>query len=78
VILDPTVQGTNDPGMCFSIAVVGGFHLATSDADQIQDTVADLKGLDPAVLMPGELDGVFRGVYYASVATSSENHKSLP
>jgi hypothetical protein len=25
----------------------------------------------------GELDGVFRGVDYASVATSSENHKSL-
>ncbi|KAJ6191545.1 hypothetical protein N7519_001566 [Penicillium mononematosum] len=38
-------------------AVVGGFHLATSDADQIQDTVADLKGLDPAVLMPGHCSG---------------------
>ncbi|KAJ5780382.1 hypothetical protein N7457_005542 [Penicillium paradoxum] len=38
-------------------AVVGGFHLATSDADQIEDTVADLKKLDPAVLMPGHCSG---------------------
>ncbi|KGO48465.1 hypothetical protein PEX1_003020 [Penicillium expansum] len=38
-------------------AVVGGFHLATSDADQIQSTVADLKRLDPAVLMPGHCSG---------------------
>ncbi|KAJ5422252.1 hypothetical protein N7491_010697 [Penicillium cf. griseofulvum] len=38
-------------------AVVGGFHLATSDADQIQNTVADLKRLDPAVLMPGHCSG---------------------
>ncbi|KAJ5970545.1 uncharacterized protein N7479_000463 [Penicillium vulpinum] len=38
-------------------AVVGGFHLATSEADQIQDTVADLKRLDPAVLMPGHCSG---------------------
>ncbi|KAJ6133513.1 hypothetical protein N7471_008728 [Penicillium samsonianum] len=38
-------------------AVVGGFHLASSDADQIQITVADLKRLDPAVLMPGHCSG---------------------
>lgn len=38
-------------------AVVGGFHLATSDAEQIQNTVADLKRLDPAVLMPGHCSG---------------------
>ncbi|KAJ5336458.1 hypothetical protein MYU51_017119 [Penicillium brevicompactum] len=38
-------------------AVVGGFHLAQSDADKIQSTVADLKRLDPAVLMPGHCTG---------------------
>lgn len=38
-------------------SVVGGFHLAQSEADQIQSTVADLKRLDPAVLMPGHCSG---------------------
>ncbi|KAJ5772209.1 hypothetical protein N7520_002738 [Penicillium odoratum] len=38
-------------------AVVGGFHLATSDELQVQKTVADLKRLDPAVLMPGHCSG---------------------
>ncbi|KAJ5820291.1 hypothetical protein N7474_005882 [Penicillium riverlandense] len=38
-------------------AVVGGFHLAMSDQPQIQSTVADLKRLDPAVLMPGHCSG---------------------
>ncbi|KAJ5726333.1 uncharacterized protein N7483_007690 [Penicillium malachiteum] len=37
--------------------VVGGFHLATSEESQIQSTVADLKRLDPAVLMPGHCSG---------------------
>ncbi|KAJ5288613.1 hypothetical protein N7478_001643 [Penicillium angulare] len=37
--------------------VVGGFHLATSDDMQVQKTVADLKRLDPAVLMPGHCSG---------------------
>lgn len=38
-------------------AVVGGFHLAQSDADKIESTVTDLKRLDPAVLMPGHCTG---------------------
>lgn len=38
-------------------AVVGGFHLAMSDDAQVQSTVADLKRLDPAVLMPGHCSG---------------------
>ena len=38
-------------------AVVGGFHLAMSDKPQVQSTVADLKRLDPAVLMPGHCSG---------------------
>ncbi|CAG8025826.1 unnamed protein product [Penicillium olsonii] len=38
-------------------AVVGGFHLATSDADQVETTVKDLKRLDPAVIMPGHCTG---------------------
>jgi 7,8-dihydropterin-6-yl-methyl-4-(beta-D-ribofuranosyl)aminobenzene 5'-phosphate synthase len=38
-------------------SVVGGFHLAQSEADQIESTVADLKRLDPAVLMPGHCSG---------------------
>ncbi|KAF7717217.1 Uncharacterized protein PECH_007493 [Penicillium ucsense] len=38
-------------------AVVGGFHLAISDEMQVRSTVADLKRLDPAVLMPGHCTG---------------------
>lgn len=38
-------------------AVVGGYHLAMSEESQIQSTVADLKRLDPAVLMPGHCSG---------------------
>lgn len=38
-------------------AVVGGFHLAMSEGPQIQSTIADLKRLDPAVLMPGHCSG---------------------
>ncbi|KAJ5565812.1 hypothetical protein N7535_007450 [Penicillium sp. DV-2018c] len=38
-------------------AVVGGFHLAMSPADQIENTVTDLKNLDPGVLMPGHCSG---------------------
>ncbi|KAJ5306382.1 hypothetical protein PENANT_c017G09347 [Penicillium antarcticum] len=38
-------------------AVVGGFHLAMSEPDQIESTVTDLKKLDPAVLMPGHCSG---------------------
>ena len=38
-------------------AVIGGFHLATSDHDQIESTVKDLKRLDPAVLLPGHCTG---------------------
>ncbi|PYH47889.1 MBL fold metallo-hydrolase [Aspergillus saccharolyticus JOP 1030-1] len=38
-------------------AVVGGFHLATSDATQTENTVKDLKKLDPAVVLPGHCSG---------------------
>ncbi|KAJ5692250.1 hypothetical protein N7462_001673 [Penicillium macrosclerotiorum] len=38
-------------------AVVGGFHLAMSEPSQVDSTVADLKRLDPAVLMPGHCSG---------------------
>ncbi|KAI9045656.1 MBL fold metallo-hydrolase [Aspergillus affinis] len=38
-------------------AVVGGYHLATSDASQMESTVRDLKKLDPAVLLPGHCTG---------------------
>ncbi|KAJ6157412.1 hypothetical protein N7470_005004 [Penicillium chermesinum] len=38
-------------------AVIGGFHLAMSDQTQVQNTVSDLKRLDPAVLMPGHCSG---------------------
>lgn len=38
-------------------AVVGGYHLATSDASQMDSTVRDLKKLDPAVLLPGHCTG---------------------
>ncbi|KAA8645862.1 hypothetical protein EYZ11_006575 [Aspergillus tanneri] len=38
-------------------AVVGGYHLATSDASQIESSVRDLKKLDPAVLLAGHCTG---------------------
>ncbi|KAJ5594407.1 uncharacterized protein N7459_000615 [Penicillium hispanicum] len=38
-------------------AVVGGFHLSMSEESQIKRTVADLKRLDPAVLLPGHCSG---------------------
>ncbi|GFG01287.1 7, 8-dihydropterin-6-methyl-4-(beta-D-ribofuranosyl)-aminobenzene-5'- phosphate synthase [Aspergillus udagawae] len=38
-------------------AVVGGFHLATSEEQQTESTVKDLKKLDPAVLLPGHCTG---------------------
>ncbi|KAL1968157.1 hypothetical protein VTN77DRAFT_2288 [Rasamsonia byssochlamydoides] len=38
-------------------AIVGGFHLATSDEAQVASTVRDLKRLDPAVLLPGHCTG---------------------
>ncbi|KAJ5111006.1 hypothetical protein N7532_001541 [Penicillium argentinense] len=37
--------------------VVGGYHLSMSEPAQVQSTVADLKRLDPAVLMPGHCTG---------------------
>jgi 7,8-dihydropterin-6-yl-methyl-4-(beta-D-ribofuranosyl)aminobenzene 5'-phosphate synthase len=38
-------------------AVVGGFHLATSEEQQTESTIKDLKKLDPAVLLPGHCTG---------------------
>ncbi|RAL12244.1 MBL fold metallo-hydrolase [Aspergillus homomorphus CBS 101889] len=38
-------------------AVIGGFHLATSEAAQTESTVKDLKKLDPAVVLPGHCSG---------------------
>ncbi|KAL4923504.1 cytochrome P450 [Aspergillus undulatus] len=38
-------------------AVIGGFHLATSDAKQIDTSIRDLLKLDPAVLLPGHCTG---------------------
>ena len=38
-------------------AIVGGFHLATSEVSQMESTVRDLKRLDPAVILPGHCTG---------------------
>lgn len=38
-------------------AVIGGFHLATGEHEQIESTAKDLKRLDPAVLLPGHCTG---------------------
>jgi len=38
-------------------AIIGGYHLATSDNEQIEYTIRDLKKLDPAVLLPGHCSG---------------------
>lgn len=38
-------------------AIVGGYHLAGSDEQQIESTVRDLKDLEPDVLIPGHCTG---------------------
>lgn len=38
-------------------AVVGGYHLAPGDPLLVEQTVRDLKKLDPAVLLPGHCTG---------------------
>jgi 7,8-dihydropterin-6-yl-methyl-4-(beta-D-ribofuranosyl)aminobenzene 5'-phosphate synthase len=38
-------------------AVMGGFHLGADDHEHIRTTVADLKALRPAVLLPGHCSG---------------------
>ena len=38
-------------------AVIGGYHLVGPNEPQIQETVRDLKQLDPQLLMPGHCSG---------------------
>lgn len=38
-------------------AVMGGYHLADAEDQQIQDTAQDLKALDTKVLLPGHCTG---------------------
>lgn len=38
-------------------AVLGGYHLASSEAEKVEQTVKDLKVLDPKVLLPGHCSG---------------------
>ncbi|PYI02098.1 metallo-beta-lactamase superfamily protein [Aspergillus sclerotiicarbonarius CBS 121057] len=38
-------------------AIIGGFHLATSETSQMESTVRDLRKLDPAVVLPGHCTG---------------------
>lgn len=38
-------------------AVVGGFHMADNDPAKMKETVADLKALQPTVIMPGHCTG---------------------
>jgi 7,8-dihydropterin-6-yl-methyl-4-(beta-D-ribofuranosyl)aminobenzene 5'-phosphate synthase len=38
-------------------AVVGGYHLADSDTAQTDETVADLKNLNPTLFFPGHCTG---------------------
>lgn len=37
--------------------VIGGFHLTDAEKDKLQNTVKDLKALEPRVLMPGHCSG---------------------
>lgn len=39
-------------------AIVGGYHLADSEAPQIEETVRDLKELDPKLFFPGHCTGI--------------------
>ncbi|PGH21412.1 hypothetical protein AJ80_03329 [Polytolypa hystricis UAMH7299] len=38
-------------------AVIGGYHLSTSQPEHVSATVCDLKALDPAILLPGHCSG---------------------
>lgn len=38
-------------------AVMGGYHLADAEPEKIADTVADLKALDPKMLLAGHCTG---------------------
>lgn len=38
-------------------AVVGGFHLADASPEKMDETMRDLKQLQPALLMPGHCTG---------------------
>jgi 7,8-dihydropterin-6-yl-methyl-4-(beta-D-ribofuranosyl)aminobenzene 5'-phosphate synthase len=38
-------------------AVLGGYHLVGTSQSQVEDTVRDLKALDPKVLLPGHCSG---------------------
>ena len=37
--------------------IVGGYHLADAPTEKLESSMADLKKLDPAVLMPGHCTG---------------------
>jgi 7,8-dihydropterin-6-yl-methyl-4-(beta-D-ribofuranosyl)aminobenzene 5'-phosphate synthase len=36
---------------------MGGFHLADAEPPQIEQTVQDLKALDPQIMLPGHCSG---------------------
>jgi 7,8-dihydropterin-6-yl-methyl-4-(beta-D-ribofuranosyl)aminobenzene 5'-phosphate synthase len=38
-------------------AVLGGYHLVGTTQSQVEETVRDLKALDPKVLLPGHCSG---------------------
>ena len=38
-------------------SVIGGFHLADAEPEQIEQTVSDMKALGPKVLLPGHCSG---------------------
>jgi len=38
-------------------AVVGGYHLVGPNEALIEETIADIKGLNPHILMPGHCSG---------------------
>ena len=38
-------------------AIVGGYHLADGKPDKLEISMADLKALDPKLLMPGHCTG---------------------
>lgn len=38
-------------------AIMGGFHLSSSGADMVKETIADLERLEPNILLPGHCTG---------------------
>jgi 7,8-dihydropterin-6-yl-methyl-4-(beta-D-ribofuranosyl)aminobenzene 5'-phosphate synthase len=58
-------------------AVVGGYHLADSDAAFIDQTVKDLKALDPHLFFPGHCTGFKAKCAIENEMSGRVNHSTV-